>query len=331
MYQKILVALLLMFLFTPIFSMSGDGGQQPVRQLVGDKTDNALDTSFSEKGLQDGYKEEQPELPEQADQANSNKIAKDRNGINTGMTKEELNKFKEDYMKLEKQIYPYYNISDWFFNQKIDLNKRNELKKAGVDLNQAGSFAEAKTYKENALFCDVIITGYVEKIEELPGITGAKLIIDKVIKGENVLIDKYGKVPGDMYFRVYHQNVIDLDNQPLLNKKGLYFINIKHKNAFPLKIGYSTLIEIEPGKIMYEKNYDTYLDAKKMENSLLRNSQKEKPAQNPMVDKYKRDMKEAYEYIRFDETWEEVMANIKKVMEINDADNFYKKQFKITE
>ncbi|OGE84962.1 MAG: hypothetical protein A2Y39_05690 [Candidatus Delongbacteria bacterium GWF2_40_14] len=329
--------ILVLALFASTYAMSDDGGQQPVKP---EKKTEAVQVQNEQVQQVDNtvnlVKEEGSGLEE--NKSGESVTVKDRLGVDTGMTKEELDIFKEDYMKLEKQIYPYYNIGNWFYNLKIDLNKRDELKKVGVDLNRSGVPAEAKTYKENTLLSDVIVIGSIVGQEQPVGTDriAYAVKIDEVLKGEDILINKLGKVPEKLHF--FHSGVIsDLDNEIIIqNQKGIYFMDradgMNKDRQWLSKRPYSTLLYMDGVQMIYEKHIEMYHRAIRMERSLMEKPKTKNLKDDPMGEKYEREVKIIRNTLKHSlPSWEETIENIKKILEINDDKNFYKKTYKVEE
>ncbi|MBN2827913.1 MAG: hypothetical protein JXQ26_07980 [Tissierellales bacterium] len=304
MKRNILVAIIVMFLLSPIYSMSDDGENVPVVQKEN-----------SSKGVP--QVEQQSNLvPDQDTGAKYNETVKDEFGIDTGMSKVELQKFKEDYIKLDRKMFPGTQ-TDMLFNFKVDLNKYDEFLKLGLDLKKSGSFIDSKNYLENSLYSEIVVIGItIGQTKEKSGIF--ILEVQEILKGSEILIAKFGEIPKLLYYYC-DENAVGT-TMPVLNHKGMFFLwNSKrintNRNWFQ-KRDESTLLLLPDSTVLYEKHYD---DLKSL--NWLRNK-KNKSEEN------KKWQKGFEDTIIMNETWEEAVNNVKAVLKTNDAVNFYRKTFK---
>jgi hypothetical protein len=317
----------LFLILSTAFAMSGDGGQEPVKA---EKKTEAVQVQ-SEQGQQDGN-------PDLSDQSKSNTTVKDWFGFDTGMTKDELEEFKEGYMKLKAKLLPY-SKTDMLYNFKVDLNKIKELKEVGVDLFKSGVPVDAATYKDNTLYSEIIVIGTIDtdkKISDRIRPSLYEITIEKVLKGEDILIEKLGKVP-DIISISYAEGCIDCDNETIvLNQKSIYFLersDLMTKEApWLYKVPYSTILYLDNAQVIYEKHIEMYHRALRMERSLMEKPKSKNPKDDPMGEKYEREVKIIKNTLKHSFTsWEDTIGNIKKILEINDEKNFYKKSFEVKE
>ncbi|MDA3887148.1 MAG: hypothetical protein PF638_16295 [Candidatus Delongbacteria bacterium] len=302
--QKKAILGVLFLLLTSILAMSDDGEKEAIK---GSKIVNQEITpngDFVQSTTNDK-------------QTQATISVKDKYGVDTGMSSEKLATFKEEYMKLDRKMFPNSRTT-MLYDAKIDLNKYDEFKKHGVDLKRSGAFVDAKTYMDNALYSEIIVTGITIKPERLDNANTFKLEIDEVIKGKEILINKFGDVP--KFINYYDDTDVVGTTKPIMNLKGIYYFNFS-QNITPSrrwiqKRPESTLLLLPDSTILYEKYYDDFKSLKWLR------SKKNKSEQNKIWQK-------GFEKtIIMNETWNEAVNNVKTILKINDANNFYNKKFK---
>lgn len=289
--KKALILAVIFTLLTSIFAMSDDGESKP---LVEKKE----------------VKQEVAQIDKPVIETKSGQTVKDEFGIDTGMTKEELDDFKESY----HEAFPFTRRGS-AYKFKIDYSKKKELKELGVEV-----FNRARMYKDNALFCDVVVIG---KVTDFDKRSIYKIEIDEILKGEEVLKNKLGYFPDKLYFKSTHS--MDNDNEPALNTKGIYFLwtadKLSEKRNYLQKLPYSTVISLDDSTVFYERYYEEYSRIKKAREIKSRESYKDYDPHKEVEDYI---TKHAFIH----ESWDEIVNNIKKILEVNDAENFYKKSFR---
>ena len=218
MDQKILVAFIFMFLLSPIYSMSDDGGNVPVVK----NENNSQEVS---------QVEQQSNLVfDQTAEAKSNETVKDRLGFDTNMSQVELEEFKINYYEKAKEVglpegRDGYNS---YFKLKLNLNSYEELKRNGVDIMLYG-FPTSKSHLENAIYSDVVLIGeiidrtYVDNEKFYKSFYKVKVI--EVLKGKEFIeslnyeisvLSKNGK------------NFFSSDETEMnVGEKRLFFLNYK--------------------------------------------------------------------------------------------------------
>jgi len=289
MKQKLLL-LLSVIILTPIFAMS-DGGSNEIGPEKKSK-----------------YTQKDCPLPVRIEQVDSKGMVTDKIGYYTGMTKDELQKFKQDYDKLDKKMFPNTRTT-MLYDAKIDLNKYEELKNLGVDLKRSGAPIEAKSYKDNTLYREIVVIGKTIGKEKVTGADTFKIEIIEVLKGVDILKFKLGEVP--KYF-----NYLDpFTPEPIIGKIGMYFwgfaedIDVNNRRWIQQVTG-STLIMLNDTTVIYERLAE-YVNRKPFSPG----------GKNPAFvysDDFKRKL-----------SWDEVVQNVRDILKVNDAENFYKKTFNV--
>lgn len=250
--------------------------------------------------------------------ANNTETVKDSLGVDTGMSVIEFDNFRNEYKKKFTKLFPNFTLSmeDWFFNNKVNLNKIDEFERYGLYLKNF-SVIEGSPYQKNAVLCDIIVTGkVVESIRDKIYDPKYKFEIDQIIKGTEVIKYQLGEIPKYLYF-------YDFYSVSVLNTKGVYFFYsdpLKNDNLLFLKRGYSTIIVYNDSLVCYERDRHKFDSAFKYKHGTLK------------LSKMQSDGNYGERYLRWYEeckigSWNEVVENIKKIIEINDAKNFYKKSW----
>jgi len=308
-------ALVIIILSMVALGMSGDGGNVPVvpkKEAVNASTQGNIPVEQTENvgNKNDG----------------SLKVSgavKDRLGIDTGMSKEELEKFKAEYDKMDRQMFPGTHTS-MLYDSKIDLNKADEFKKIGVDLWRSGVPAADKTYKENTLYSDIIVIGKTIGTEKIDGVYTYKIEIEEIIKGKEILNHKLGEIPQYIYYpgsNAGGNEEIVGETKPILNVTALYFFgfaeDLQKNRRWIQKRPESTLICNEDSSIVYEKYYEQLKSLAWLQN-------KKDKSEN-----FKNLQKDIEENIVMKEKWNEAISIVKQIITINKDENFYNKSFKV--
>lgn len=248
---------------------------------------------------------------------------KDQFGIDTGMTKIEYDEFKEDYKIRASKLLPVQSTND-LFKFKIDPTKIKELDKFRVNI-----YKPVFTYREHTLFSDIIVIGSVIGKEKPVGrdLLAYTIEIDEILKGEDILISKLGKIPERLYF--FHKGeILDLDNPRIvLNQKGIYFLDrsegMNKDKQWLDKVPYSTLLHIDGTQMLYERDIDMY----EAYNS-MNNNESSYPEDHWITIKKNNSLERMKKSLQSYDSWEKTISTIKKIIEINDSENFYKKSWK---
>lgn len=309
---RMISAALILMLSTVIFGMSGDGGNVPVVP--------------KKEAVNVTAKDNVPvEQKENVVQSTTYETVKDEFGIDTGKTKDELKKFEEDYANLKSKILPM-SRSTMLFDYRIDLNKYDEFKKLGVDLKNSGAPNEATIYKENALYSDIILVGKTLEEDTIFGYDMFKIEIYEVIKGADIFKEKLNEIPETFHY-IGEKDVVG-QTDPVIGIKGIYFFSfakrINKDRTWVQKRPESTILLLDDNKAIYEKGYQAHLDAIWYRNAIEQNkdlSESKKKA-------FERWAKANDNKGKIKESFEDVINNIKKIIEVNDSQNFYKKNFK---
>lgn len=296
MHQKILVTLFSISLLFPSFSMSGDGGNVPVKQEKGTKSVQVQSEQVqqNEKNIQELQHAQlaQPAEPVsgQTEISNERVTIKDRLGIDTGMTYKEFEELKIDFIKKAKEIELPEGRDGFnsYFKLKINLNAYEELKNNGVDVKLYG-FPTSKSHLEDAVFSDIVLIGeiynrsYVENKKFYKSFYSVKVI--EIFKGEEFIKDEFR------------------DNISVLSKNGKNFFS---SDETEMQIGEKRLFFLNY-KLGEEDRFATRGNAERLiiENSLYSASGK----------------------ILIGDLKSEI-DKIKRIIEINDSKNFYNRSYR---
>jgi len=197
------------------------------------------------------------------------------------------------------------------FDYKIDLTKYDDLKKLGVDLKNAGSFAESKTYKENSIYSHIIIIGRTVSMESNGMEDINTLEIEYVLKGEEILINKFGRIPKTLEYPS-QPNVVG-ETQPVIGIKAIYFLAYPHpqskmgKKYWIMRRPASTILSIENGRVAIKE-------------SLFN-------ADTEFLEQYKEMAEEGKASSYILESFDEVIEKIVKIVEVNNPKAFYQIKF----
>ncbi len=267
-------------LLTAAFAMSSGGNNEPAKDSQQVKQDV--------KNVQ----------TEQPDQAKSNETVKDRTGVDTGMTEEELAKFKAQYLKRAEELgiddNAFYS-KEFFYENKVNLNSFEALKELGI-LSAKDSPAMEEKFIYNIIQADVIVVGNIENVE----------YIYKTQEEES------GR---DVYYRSrYHVKVESL-------QKGSEYYNSTPKEiAYPSPIGkyvWSTgdnQLEIGKKYVLFFRKYpNVHNDLFKIRATSLKKDG---------LDLY---LESSKSKLILDYT--QLLNKITKFQEINDTNNFYHRSY----
>lgn len=244
---------------------------------------------------------------------------KDRLGVDTGMTEEKLEMFREEYAQKFKQLFPHFRSTAYksYFEKKINLNKIEIFEEYGLDLRKF-SVIEGSSYQKNTLHSDIVATGQVVEIFEAnTNQPKYKFEINQILKGSEVIKYKLGDIPKFLNFTDFH-------NVSVLNVKGIYFFDVDPiaiDNSLFVKIGYSTVITYNESLVCYERDRNRFDSAFKYKHGKLELSKMQKD--NNYGERYLNWYEECYIG-----SWDEVIENIIKIIEVNDRMNFYKNTWK---
>ena len=265
--KTVAITAVLFLILSAAFAMSGDGGQQPVKQ---EKGTEAVQVQQFEKSVQEPLYAQavQPEgiSSGQVEKTGERVTVKDRLGFETGMTKEELGKFKQEYAKEFKKLFPHLRDTayEWLFDYNLDLSKYEELKKVGIDLKKTiGSLAEARSYKQNTIYSHIVVVGKtVNKIND-GRLDYNTLEIETVLKGSEVFSNRFGNTPDSFEYVSLAWSVSE--THPVIGVRAIYFLVIPLTDSYRMdkewimRIPESTILCLDDGKFLIkEKHYEAY-------------------------------------------------------------------------
>lgn len=231
----------------------------------------------------------------------------DEYGIDTGLSEDEFIQFENGYKKRLQEIFPGHTNRRFkdHFNLKIDLNKYEKLKKIGC--------YKSRTYQYNALHSDIIVIGK-SKIDNLELIRKDSLVfvpfscieIQEILKGSDILIAKYDKIPKKLYYPSY--NIME-ERYPIYNQKGLYFL-------------WTANMLSESRPYLQQKTNSPILFSRKYGHTIERFIKKPEEWAVNMKSVVSEDT-----LARSEEKWNDLIRKIKMIIEFNDAKNFYKRNY----
>jgi hypothetical protein len=204
--QKALILVIMFTLLTTIFAMSDDGRKEP---------------QIEKKEIKQEVVSEKAEI--EIEKAKSNKTVKDRFDIDTGKSNDKLESFKQDYAIKFKKLFSNFkeSSSEWFFDSKINLNKKMKLEELGINFENCKNIATI-TYKENVLLNEIIVIGKViELIQDGNNVPKYKFQIEKIINGSELIEKFLGEIPEFLYFIAFIYT--SRDNELILDRKGIYY------------------------------------------------------------------------------------------------------------
>ena len=219
----------------------------------------------------------------------------DEFGIDTDMTQDEFEIYKSDFTK---------RYGNSFFNSKIDPKKIPKLVEFGLD-SPRFHFPLNKLHIKNTLFSNIIIVGRtLKRNKDYKGLDS--LEIEEILKGEEIIFNKLGEIPKFIQYTYGVDSGSDID--PVTDVRCIYFFggaNILSKE----KPRFYSLIESTLINIKDDLAYPEYIYF--MNESRI--SMEKRKAETG-------DSKSWYIL----ETFDQVICNIKQVIEVIDHKNFYK-------
>lgn len=293
--KTILIMAVIFSLLSTAFAMSGDGGQQPVKTEKGNEAvqeqqaGNVVQVVEEESG--------------QEEKTGVRVTVKDRLGIDTGMTKAELDEFKAQYIKRAEElgIENYPSVSPYsYFEHKINLNAIEELKNLGLFIKK-NPFLTDENFAYNVTHSDMIILGEIDSVEYLYDSKEDEWKADMYILSKcYVKIEKILK--NNEFHKIYSDKVTYLSTNGKFLTSGEYKMNFGQKYIFFLKKRSDDIDKFKndfsklKGSIRIE-NENTYLEY--------------------FDDEYK--------------NCKEIFNTINTFNAINDGINFYKREYSVTE
>ena len=182
------------------------------------------------------------------------------------------------------------------------------------------AFNVAGNYIENANKSEIIVIATTIEEDTDFGYDKFKLEIHEVLKGVDILKNKFGEIPKTFHY--IGEKDIAGQTDPVIGVKGIYFFyhtqNINKDSLWLQKIPESTIYLIEETKAIYEKGYKPHLDAIWYRNEIKNN----KSLSKDKIKAFKR-WADGFEKIgKMPETFDEVINNIKKAVKANGRVDF---------
>jgi len=309
MEKIIAVAIMFLFLLSPILAMSGDGGNVPVVQ----KNEAVKETTA--KNDPSNFKFETENITVFRDSNGfavdqngrvlvpANRIIKDQNGNelvldsylrNTGLTIKEFTKHQLEYLnrildiERKRGVKEMFRFTgDWYEN-RINLDKLNELQANGFEVFNENNKGLGNSFEGIAFAQEAVIIGEVIAKENIDintfgFYTKLTIRVDNIIKGSELI--KVNEI-----IEVGYNNAINNYKQVEENKKGvILLIKTLEKKDKAIPLTFYRFWEITESKI---KGYPRY----------------------PNIE-------ETMELETF-------KTRVSKLIQINDSDNFYKRSWK---
>lgn len=297
MEKRFIVTALLITLLSVVFSMSGDGGNVPV--VKNESTEN-VDNQVADNT------NNEINVPE----VNTGTV-KDQFGIDTGMTKDELDKFKAEYLELQKQSGIYYK--DPLYYHKTNLNAISKLADYDVKLNRLYESCTANDFAVRSEIVAVVsyIDFDVEENKELTYPVTFNVKVHEIIQNNTeyeILPDtlmvkgtNFASYPLDEY-KIILSKKYDKDDKYVLflSRYNFYYFSESHKEGRRKEIVDETCFHpFTFAFIGYQRKIEN--------NEIIFDETK-----NPPV------------YINLDQ----FKKNVKEINQINDVSNFYKRSYK---
>jgi len=188
MDRRVIITAILIAMLSVVFSMSDDGGNVPV---ISKKETDKEPTSYVSGQIEQGN----GAIPSKI-----NDTVKDRFGFDTGMTKNDYDLFRTQYLLRAEELgipkSPGYVTSENYFDHKVNINAVEELKKLGLFVTQ-NPRNENETFGFSITNSDIILIGTVDSVEYFhktkeeewkvsPGLALSRYFVkvDKILKGE---------------------------------------------------------------------------------------------------------------------------------------------------
>ena len=304
---KMISAALIIMLSTVIFGMSGDGGQQPVAPKNEVISVSPQETPQGEnKEVTDGVKE------------NKMVTVKDQFGVDTGMTAAELEKFRDEYYQFAiSKNYSSGLYTDRIFYSKINLLEYDKLKNYGIGLKKTMDICNLYDF---IIRSELIIIGTYESVEisrdmNLTYPVTFKVKVNDIIANEteDSTLPEYITLKSENFTNIPYAKLKSMKDE-LVNKRSQYILFLSRFNFYYFKQVYNSG---RSETVVTDDCFasDTY--------SCLGYSLREIKDDKIIVD-YEQSTLDSANYINIDE-----LKNIsKKIFDINDKANFYKRSYK---
>lgn len=233
-------------------------------------------------------------------------IFKDKLGYDTGMSNEELDLFKNNYAKKLKILgllkFPVFFVKS--YQSKLNLLKIEELRDLGLPFDSLSIYhGSGAPQLLNILMSDFIVVGTIDKIEFLYNSKEEEMSaksdrnskyhvkIEEILKGENDFKNLENELS---FYSCIGKYVWCSDGvNYLLNAKYLMYIDLVSNpiDSIPeLVVHHKSSLEIDDNELFYTS----------------RNFNKKS---------------------KYAKTFSEMKSIIKKYLEINDSENFYKREY----
>ncbi len=296
--NKMIIAVIFAFaLLTAVFAMSGGGNNDPAKEI---------------QQLKQDMQTVQSEQSEQPDQVKSNETVRDQFGIDTGMTKEEYEKFKDEYLAYQKKCGIY--AKDNLFYHKINLDAVDKFAEYDINLNRSKDLCTTNAFilKSEIIAVVSFVDFSIVNSKELTYPVTFKVKVHEVLMNNT----EYEKIPDTLIVKGDNLNNYLFDDfesglsKMYKNKDDKYvlflsrFGFIEFKRAFEEK-----LIDRVVDDSCFEPFTFTFIGYQRKieDNEIIFDANK-----NPTV------------YISLDQ----FRKNVKEINRINDIDNFYKRSYK---
>jgi hypothetical protein len=302
MEKRIIVIALLLTMFSIVFAMSGDGGNVPVvpnKESVNTTTKDNVPVTQNENTAQSG-------------KSNSIETVKDQFGIDTGMKKEELAKFKENYFSFQKKCGIY--DKGLLFYHKINLNAISEFSKNDINLNRLYESCTANDFVIKSEL--VVIASFenfsIEKNKDLTYPVTFNVKIHEVIQNNT----EYKNIPDNIIVKGDNLKNYTFDyfesglSKMYGNKDEIYILFLSRYNFYYFDESYKEgRSDTKVDKTCFDPFTFTYIgyQRKITDNEIIFDESKYPPVNISL---------------------EQLKKNVKTINEINDVRNFYKRSYK---
>ena len=288
-----------------MFGMSGDGGQQPVAPV----------NVSPQESLQVTLQGDNAGTTEQKESVKESGTEKDQFGIDTGMTKDELEKFKEDYLKYQEKNK--IHTGERAYYTKINILELDKFKKFNINLN---ALLDACSINDYVVRSELIIIGSYDGFEIDPDKKSTfpvtyKIKVDEVLSNET----EYGSIPTTIVMKgdnIYNHSIESLSEllKKEHSKNRRYVMFLTRYDFYYFKKSYE-----EKRRTTYVKDdcFDPYVF------TYLSFARREIKDNKIAKDPYKSDFDE--------DNWlelDDLKRNIKEISKINDRENFYIRSYK---
>jgi len=304
MEKRFIITALLITLLSVVFSMSGDGGNVPVVKNESENVDNQVaDNTNNDKNV--------PVV--------NTGTVKDQFGIDTGMTKDELEKFKEDYYSYaDKNRITDGIFTDQAYFLKINLLEYSKLaKEYNIFLSSPMDMCSLYDF---IIRSELIVKGqYVDFTVDND--KNSKFSVTYQFKIDNIIANEteYATIPEIIKIKEFNLGTSDFDklaahSNNIIKKGDQYILFLSRFDFYDFKRAFD---EGKTKKFVKDDCFTSYTftdlwsSTRKVENNRIKID-----LEKSVFDKDN--------WISIDE-----LENIsKKLSEINDKPSFYKRSYK---